>query len=1095
VPEKGESVDLSNQTRIKKRPRYLRPLALGLVVADLLFSTAPLLAQSSTADLFNEAQTTYKDPNVSDSAFNATSNQVEVTVQSPGQAGIKIDPIQITNANGSPLTTGVGLAAGDSLSYYFKVTNTGTTRNVLRVPPIVSLLNLEQLGPSPYFAQNGGNQIVILYDQNGNGSIDLSVDQDGDGQWDAFAPDGSPSPDRGPEVWIFNNSLSTPDYVNSNGVNWSTATVFIPAQGSFNVAVTAKVPAGLLPGDPMIVFLGRTPGLANLDNDEGIAGQDEQALTTDTDSQQSKLMDVFTVNVVDDGDGVDRPNDSFFTNGQREASDYQLYRFGINPASAATDLGIDLALEAPLSVGQPGSFLMTVDNSALQDVSEFLIGHNISDFLEGTLKLEVVSYRNQTFEEYLSNIEKFKQPDGTYRIAGVNLTPDRVRSDFFSNLVPGQVLDASSVQFTQDPDGTFRVKGFTFVAGQVIQLRVTGTAKSTLTTSTQSVVKVEVKSPVSADGIPSYADIYDPNNVDQLDLAFQSVQVDLGIKISQIGDLQVGSQGIFELTITNNGPGTIQEFLISHDIGSILADPLELVVTSLENLGEQKTFSISDIRFTQDPDGTFRINGLSFGPGQVLKLRVKGIVRPEVANLEKVQINVRVKSPTLPGGVLLFIDTNPDNDEDRIIDPIGRIVGCDGEPFDSYQGFSVGLYHTSGALGTDLGPLVTLPGATAVAQAEVVLGIRNVNPNNDNPFDLGTTDSLEERLRGQYNFFLSPSQIQAGQDYILVVTPPARLNLGTRRVRLVVISSTATDFTYEAFSLDGLPLSLDNPNAMSQIVTVPQASRNFLYLSTPVTPVCEAQSIQINKTADRATGEPGSIVIYRLTIRNLSRTNLNNVVISDRVPPGFEVLEKSVAAQVGDTRLPVTYSHSGRNVTFTLGGALSGSDPPENNPIATIVYAAELTPDALRGDGRNLALVAAEREDSRFQVSDGPAIYQVDVRNGLLSDLGTIIGRVFVDKNFDGQQQQGEPGVPNAVIYMQNGNRIVTDEDGLFSVANVLPGYHTGVLDLTSVPGYTLAPNAYVLEQNSQSRMVHLEPGGLVRMNFAITPVQEELSP
>lgn len=116
------------------------------------------------------------------------------------------------------------------------------------------------------------------------------------------------------------------------------------------------------------------------------------------------------------------------------------------------------------------------------------------------------------------------------------------------------------------------------------------------------------------------------------------------------------------------------------------------------------------------------------------------------------------------------------------------------------------------------------------------------------------------------------------------------------------------------------------------------------------------------------------------------------------------------------------------------------------------------------------------------------AAFQLTIRQGILSDCGTIIGRVFVDKNFDGEQQRGEPGVPNAVIYMESGNRIITDPDGLFSVANALSGSRVGALDLTSLPGYTLAPNLFRVEDNSQSRLVRLEPGGLARMNFAVTP-------
>jgi hypothetical protein len=94
--------------------------------------------------------------------------------------------------------------------------------------------------------------------------------------------------------------------------------------------------------------------------------------------------------------------------------------------------------------------------------------------------------------------------------------------------------------------------------------------------------------------------------------------------------------------------------------------------------------------------------------------------------------------------------------------------------------------------------------------------------------------------------------------------------------------------------------------------------------------------------------------------------------------------------------------------------------------------------------------------------------------------------------NFDGEQQPGEKGIPNAVILLDDGTRITTDERGIYSLANVLSGSRTGTLDLTTVPGYTIAPNKVVKERNSQVRLVKLEPAGLVRMNFAVTPIASE---
>ncbi|MBE9118127.1 DUF11 domain-containing protein [Lusitaniella coriacea LEGE 07157] len=254
-------------------------------------------------------------------------------------------------------------------------------------------------------------------------------------------------------------------------------------------------------------------------------------------------------------------------------------------------------------------------------------------------------------------------------------------------------------------------------------------------------------------------------------------------------------------------------------------------------------------------------------------------------------------------------------------------------------------------------------------------------------------------------------------------------------------------------------------------------------VSNQTTLVAEQAKLELIKTADRAAAEPGDTIIYRLSLRNVGVGAANQIRITDALPLGINYLPQSLQGSitVGTTTTPVTLapaSISGRSITFTY---------PRLEPQQTlnVIYAAVLTPDSVRGTGRNTA------QERRSNI----ASFFLRVRPGILSDCGTIVGRVFVDKNFDGEQQPGEPGVPNAVIYMDDGNRITTDVNGLFSLANVISGNRTGTLDLTSLPGYTLAPNNYFIERNSQSRLVRLEPGGLVRMNFAVTPAYGEEQP
>ena len=241
-------------------------------------------------------------------------------------------------------------------------------------------------------------------------------------------------------------------------------------------------------------------------------------------------------------------------------------------------------------------------------------------------------------------------------------------------------------------------------------------------------------------------------------------------------------------------------------------------------------------------------------------------------------------------------------------------------------------------------------------------------------------------------------------------------------------------------------------------------------------------SLQLVKTADRAAAEPGDTVIYRLSLRNTGSTSASDLTISDTLPVGLQFISRSLRGSLfdGSSTQEVSFTNtsvSNRNVSFQFAGTLPAGG------ILTVVYAATVTPDSLRGRGRNLAIVA-----TATGTSSNTASHLLRIRPGILSDCGTLIGRVFVDRNFDGEQQPGEPGVPNAVIFMDDGNRITTDADGLFSLAHVLPGYRTGTLDLTSLPGYTLAPNLRRIDKNSASRLVQIAPGSLRRMNFAVTP-------
>jgi len=431
-----------------------------------------------------------------------------------------------------------------------------------------------------------------------------------------------------------------------------------------------------------------------------------------------------------------------------------------------------------------------------------------------------------------------------------------------------------------------------------------------------------------------------------------------------------------------------------------------------------------------------------------------------------------------------------------LVDPAGRITGCAGELLANYSGFTVAQFDPNPAdpSGTERGALVQM-NPTEIPDAPgngVPLGLAP-NGQNLNPFPLSNAD------QGLYNFLLDPArgQLDAGRTYILVVTPPANTLFAQRRVRVVLGARTGATIAFTATALDGRPVELtggaQTVNGTIN-VNVQQAGLVLSVFNLPVD-ICQSQEIQIQKTADRAAAEPGDVVIYRLNVRNLSSSAISNLVLNDTLPIGVQYVDGSVRAEINGTAVPIAITVNSRLLTFNLGVPFPAATSPTQTPVLNVAYAAVLTPDSVRGDGQNSATVQGQRADNQLPVRDGPASQRIQIRPGILSDCGTLVGRVFVDKNFDGEQQPGEPGVPNAVIFMDDGNRIITDANGLFSVANVLSGTRTAAIDLSSLPGYTLAPNLYFIERNSQSRLIRLAPGGRARGNFAVTPTFQEEKP
>ncbi len=563
--------------------------------------------------------------------------------------------------------------------------------------------------------------------------------------------------------------------------------------------------------------------------------------------------------------------------------------------------------------------------------------------------------------------------------------------------------------------------------------------------------------------------------------AKDSLEQDLGnIQSGQGSRVQSGDVVSFRYALLNTGEAAIE-----------VETPQASVIAQSGLVGSASIGNVTVEGLEETPET------LTIEPGQEVVLNVQVAVNAAEDNDEQTialgfSSNCGQDNTSLQTAQQTIATIAPTPDPSlELIDPFGEIRGCDNELLDDYTGFSVGLFDPDPNDPTGFLNIVELT-TTEVPDDPNNNIPEGIQPNttNANPYFV-TNEDNENRGRYSFLFDRDRGQLDQGRSYILVVNPPANSNFLQRRIRLTItnLDEAQSIVSYTATSVDGLPISTDaNPTELQGEFLIRNAEREGLVLGllNVDTGICDLESIRITKSADRATAEPGDTIIYRLSLRNLASSAVQEIVVTDDLPLGFKFLEDSVRSELQGESVEIETTRDGATITFTT------TEPIPEGGVLNIAYGVQVTPDSIRGDGENSAIVAAERDDNGWEIKDGPVVHRVRVDPGIISDCGTLLGRVFVDKNFDGHQQPGEPGVPNAVIFMENGNRITTDANGLFSVKNVLPGYHTGALDLTSLPGYTLAPNTHFNEGNSQSRLVRLEPGGMARMNFAVTPTFNE---
>ncbi|MDQ1612401.1 MAG: large repetitive protein [Pyrinomonadaceae bacterium] len=496
----------------------------------------------------------------------------------------------------------------------------------------------------------------------------------------------------------------------------------------------------------------------------------------------------------------------------------------------------------------------------------------------------------------------------------------------------------------------------------------------------------------------------------------------------------------YAISFRNNGATTARRVLVADDLPA----GLQYVPGSLR-LGSR---ALTDAADADEGQATtlrlFEVRVAEVQPGEVVTINFRAQVTGEIAPGAGA-----VNTATLSGE---NFDSTNSSAATAVVNPFGTV----------YAGRSGGAVTVAGArvaLVTDPATRTPLPTAPGVGFTP--------NVANDNPYTTAQG--------GLFSFALTPAQLAAPATYYVNVTAP-----GYR--------SRMLEFSVRPASVPGLydatVRALDEqPIAESGSFTLTESDVRLANLASVALniPLFELQTLEINKIADQQRAEIGDIVSYRVEVRNTTQAPLHDVTVRDLLPQSFHYAPNT--AQLTIAPAPpraVEPQVNGNELTFNLGTLAAGAR-------ASLVYRTRIGVNAREGDQTNSA-TASGLYASGERVSTSASRATVRVGRGVFSTRQIIIGRVFEDKNGNDEFDAGERPVEGARLYIDNGQSVITDSEGMYSLPSVEDGAVVIALDPITLPrGYALTDEGR-RSGRSWARLLRTPLGGgtLLRQNFAL---------
>ena len=239
----------------------------------------------------------------------------------------------------------------------------------------------------------------------------------------------------------------------------------------------------------------------------------------------------------------------------------------------------------------------------------------------------------------------------------------------------------------------------------------------------------------------------------------------------------------------------------------------------------------------------------------------------------------------------------------------------------------------------------------------------------------------------------------------------------------------------------------------------------------PLDPIAPGD-ILMTKVTPLVNVARGDLVPYTITATNTTAASLANISVRDQMPPGFKY--RSGSASLNGVKAEPTVAArqlSWSNLSFAA---------KEKKTFKMILMVGSGV-----GDGSYTNQTWAT-PDGSTTLKSNIATATVRIVPDPTFDCPDVIGKVFDDKNANGYQDQGEPGIPNVRLATVRGLLVTTDADGRFHVpCPEIPNQDHGSNFVMKLDDRTL-PSGYRLTTENP-RDVRITRGKLVKLNFGAT--------